>query len=53
MKRFIASYQDGKGRCWDIIVYAENRKEAMKDARKEQKDYGRLYSLRIDTTPVS
>lgn len=53
LKRYIASYQNQAGQCWDIIVYARNWAEASQDARKSQHEYGRLYSVRLDRTPTS
>lgn len=47
MKTYIASYQNGKGECWDLHLNAENYKDALKDARRQQKDYGKLWSLRL------
>lgn len=47
MKSYIASYQDRKGECWDIILSANTWGDALKDARKMKKEYGDLYSLRL------
>lgn len=47
MRQYIASYQDGRERCWDIILKAENYEEARKEARRKQKEMGRLWSLRL------
>ena len=47
MKKYIASYQNGKGECWDLIINATDYKAALKDARAHQKEYGKLYSVRL------
>lgn len=47
MKQYIASYQDSKDECWDIIFDANNYEEARKDARCKQKEMGKLWSLRL------
>lgn len=47
MKKYIASYQNAKGENWDIIINASNYKEARKDAVRQQKEMGKLYSVRL------
>lgn len=47
MKKYIASYQDKKDQCWDLFINANNWKEAAKEARRQQKEYGKLYSVRL------
>ena len=47
MKKYIASYQDKRGDCWALIINANSWKEASKDARTQQKEYGKLYSVRL------
>lgn len=47
MKTYLASYENGKGECWDLSIKAENYKAALKDARHQQKEYGKLWSLRL------
>lgn len=43
---YIASYQNGKGECWDIYLIEPSWKHADKEARKLQKDFGKLWSVR-------
>ena len=47
MKQYLVSYQNAKGECWDIIINANSYKEARKDARRMQKEMGKLYSVRL------
>lgn len=47
MKQYIASYQNAKGECWDIIFNADTYKDARKDALRKQKEMGKLWSLRL------
>ncbi len=47
MKEYVASYQNEKNECWDIVFESENYKEARKFARSKQKEMGRLYSVRL------
>lgn len=47
MKQYLASYQNAKGECWDIIINANNYEDARKDARRMQKEMGKLYSVRL------
>jgi hypothetical protein len=47
MKDYIASYQNDKDECWDIVFEAEGYKDARKYARSRQKEMGRLYSVRL------
>lgn len=48
MKRFIASFQNAKGECWDSVIYSGCYKDALREARKMQKEMGKLYSVRLD-----
>ena len=48
LKKYIASYTNGRQECWDLIIYAKNWKEANREAVR----YGRenreiLYSVRL------
>lgn len=45
MKKYLASYQNGKGECWDLELWAASYKDALKDARSHQKEYGKLYAV--------
>ncbi len=45
-KEWIASYQNGRGECWDLVLRAENYREGLKAARAHQKEYGTLWSFR-------
>ena len=47
MKKYIASYQNKKDECWDLVLFATDFLSARKTARKEAKNYGRLYSVRL------
>ena len=47
MKDYIASYQNGKNECWDIVFEAVDHKSARKYARSQEKEMGRLYSVRL------
>ena len=47
MKKYIASIQNTKGECWDLVINANNYKDALKDARRQQKEYGKLWSCRL------
>lgn len=47
MKKYIASFQNTKGECWDLVINANNYKDALKDARRQQKEYGKLWSCRL------
>lgn len=47
MKKYIANFTDTKGADWDLIINANSYKEALKDAREQQKEYGKLVSLRL------
>lgn len=47
MKKYIASFQNSKDECWDLIINANNYKDALKDARSQQKEMGKLYSVRL------
>lgn len=46
MKKYIASYQNGKDECWDMVILAENLRDDRKEARRAQKEMGRLWSVR-------
>lgn len=46
-KEYIASYENGKGECWDVVILASNYKAANVDARHLQREYGKLWSLRL------
>lgn len=48
MKRFIASFQNAKGECWDSVFYAGNYRDALREARSQQGEMGKLYSVRLD-----
>lgn len=37
MKKYIASYTNGRRECWDLVIYAKSWKEAHRDAVR----YGR------------
>jgi hypothetical protein len=50
MKHYTASYVNGKDECWDVILGAENWKAARKEARRHQKEYGKLRSVRVRKT---
>lgn len=47
MKKYIASYQNAKGECWDMTFNANTYEEARRDARRQQKEMGKLWSLRL------
>lgn len=47
-KNYIASFQNNKGECWDTTIKSNNYKEAMKEARRMQKEFGKLWSLRME-----
>lgn len=47
MKKYIASFQNGKDECWDLVINANSWKEANKEARSQQKEFGKLYSVRL------
>lgn len=47
MKKYIASYQNKKGECWDVVLNANDYEEARKEARLKQKEMGKLWSLRL------
>lgn len=47
MKRFIASFQNAKGECWDAVFGAECHKDAVREARKMQNEMGKLWSVRF------
>ena len=53
MKQYIASYQNSKDECWDIIFNANSYKEARRDALLKQKEMGKLWSLRLKKTTKS
>ena len=46
-KRYRASYVDKRGDCWDLVIEARNYEDARKDARRAQREYGKLWSLRM------
>ena len=41
-KEYLASYESG----WDLTIHAKSWKDAEKDARSQQKEYGKLYYVR-------
>lgn len=48
MKKYIASYTNGRRECWDLVIFAKNWKEARREAvryGREQRDI--LYSVRL------
>ena len=47
MKKYIASYQNAKGECWDLIITANNYRDALKDARRQRGEHGKLWSCRL------
>lgn len=47
MKTYIASYQNKKDECWDIVFEESNYKEARKYALSKQKEMGKCYSVRL------
>lgn len=46
-KKYIASYQNEKDECWDLIIFAHNIRDAKKEARSHQKTYGKLYRVKL------
>ena len=44
MKKYIAAYEGG----WSLGIFANNYKDALKNAREQQKEYGKLWSLRME-----
>lgn len=47
MKNYLASYQNGKGECWDLEIRANNYAEGLKEARSHQKEMGKMWSFRV------
>ena len=46
MNKYLAGYQNGRDECWDLVLCAKTWKDAAKDARSHQKEFGKLWSLR-------
>ncbi len=47
MKKYIASYTNGRRECWDLVLYAKNWNEAHRDAVSYGRENGDiLYSVR-------
>ena len=42
MKKYIATFRG----AFDLVLYAKSWKDAAKDARSQQKEYGKLLSVR-------
>lgn len=47
MKSYLASYVNGKDECWDLKIVAKSYKDALKEARRQQAGFGKLYHLGI------
>ena len=47
MKKYIASFTNAQNECWDLVINANTYAEARKEARKAQREYGKLYSVRM------
>ena len=46
-KKYIASYIDKSDRCCDVSISANSWREAHRDAWRMQKEFGKLYSVRL------
>lgn len=47
MKKYIASYTNGRRECWDVVIYAKNWKEARREGVRNEGGGGILYSVRL------
>lgn len=48
MKKYIASYTNGRRESWDLVIYAKNWKEAHREAVRYSREGGDLlYSVRL------
>ena len=44
-RAYIACYEDRRGRDWELLIFADNYKAGLKDARRQQKDMGKLWNF--------
>ena len=47
LKKYIASYTNGRRDGIDVLIYAENIHQAKREALSQERELGLLYSVRL------